>query len=161
MRFLVAQVYELARELNGAAGSIAAKLQEDGASDVLIPFSTDLLEDTVKLYARYAALEFQPLCAMFGGIVAQEVLKFTGKYTPIDGWFFHDCFEALPSPLPAAEDVAPTGTRYDNTIQIFGKALQVCACVTAVAFATDLRLWGVAGESIGDHMMLENAASRR
>lgn len=43
------------------------------------PFSAgDLIPSVVKNYAKYAALEFQPVCTVFGGIVAQEIVKFTG-----------------------------------------------------------------------------------
>lgn len=51
-----------------------------------------------------------------------------GKFTPLDGWFFYDAFEALQSPPPT--DVAPLGCRYDNTIQIFGKQFQVVFAVS-------------------------------
>mmetsp|Transcript_2071 Transcript_2071/g.3691 ORF Transcript_2071/g.3691 Transcript_2071/m.3691 type:complete len:1061 (+) Transcript_2071:100-3282(+) len=65
-----------------------------------------------------------PMCATLGGIVGQEVLKAcSGKFTPINGFFYFDADECLPE-APLA-DVAPTGTsRYDSTIAVFGKEAQ-------------------------------------
>jgi ubiquitin-activating enzyme E1 len=67
-----------------------------------------------------------PMCATLGGIVGQEVLKScSGKFTPINGFFYFDADECLPdSPLPSS-DVAPTGTsRYDSNIAVFGRETQ-------------------------------------
>jgi len=47
-------------------------------------------------YATYAAIELQPLSAFLGGVLAQEVVKSTGKFTPIPGWMHFSAFEALP-----------------------------------------------------------------
>lgn len=35
----------------------------------------------------------QPMAAFFGGVVAQEVVKFTGKYQPLNQWLHLDAFE--------------------------------------------------------------------
>ena len=87
----------------------------------------EVSEELVMAYARHAAVEIQPMCTMFGGIVAHEIIKFTGKFTPINGWLIHDALEALPSDAIASEDRAPRGSRYDNLIQVFGVKLQVRA----------------------------------
>lgn len=85
--------------------------------------SVDEVElDVVAKVARYAALELQPMCAFYGGVVAQEVVKLAGKFTPLNQWLHIDAFEVLPDELPA--DNAPLGCRYDDMIQIFGKAFQ-------------------------------------
>lgn len=65
-----------------------------------------------------------PMCATLGGIVGQEVLKAcSGKFSPINGFFYFDADECLPE-APLA-DVTPTGTsRYDSTIAVFGKEAQ-------------------------------------
>jgi len=36
------------------------------------------------------------MASYFGGIIAQEALKFTGKYTPLRQWYHNEFFEALP-----------------------------------------------------------------
>jgi ubiquitin-activating enzyme E1 len=39
--------------------------------------------DIIKNIARFSRNAISPLAAFFGGIVAQEIVKMTGKYTPI------------------------------------------------------------------------------
>jgi ubiquitin-activating enzyme E1 len=42
------------------------------------------LDDTlVRKSAQFATCSLVPQCAFFGGIVAQEIVKYTGKYTPL------------------------------------------------------------------------------
>ena len=49
-----------------------------------------------------------PMAAMFGGIVGQEIMKaVSGKFHPLFQWFYYDSAESLPEqPLPQSE-VAP------------------------------------------------------
>ena len=49
--------------------------------------------------------------AMFGGFIAQEIVKFTGKYMPLKQWAHYDCFESLPAEAVNRE---PMGCRYDD-----------------------------------------------
>eukprot|EP00980_Cylindrotheca_fusiformis_P002385 scaffold558_cov111-Cylindrotheca_fusiformis.AAC.3 len=66
-----------------------------------------------------------PMCAALGGIVGQEVLKAcSGKFAPINGFFFLDADEALPDELLPPDEVAPQNSRYDSQIACFGKELQ-------------------------------------
>lgn len=91
----------------------------------------DFDEEVVAKVAKYAECNFQPLCTFFGGIVAQEVIKFTGKYTPMRQWIHLDCFEVLPEVgvdeeneekiEVSEEDRAPQNSRYDDLIKILGK----------------------------------------
>ena len=72
--------------------------------------------------SRHASVELQPMCAFFGGICAQELVKISGKFTPINQFFNYNAFPCLPDEIPA--DCAPIGSRYDDFIAIFGKAFQ-------------------------------------
>lgn len=66
-----------------------------------------------------------PMCAALGGIVGQEVLKAcSGKFSPINGFFFLDADETLPDDLVPAELLAPQNSRYDSQIAVFGKDMQ-------------------------------------
>jgi ubiquitin-activating enzyme E1 len=68
-----------------------------------------------------------PICALTGGILAQEVLKAcSGKFMPIMQWFYFDATETLPEDPTSLtmEDVAPRGCRYDSQIAIYGKDVQ-------------------------------------
>ena len=60
-------------------------------------FSVEELDKTLlTTLFNGAASSISPQAAFFGGIIAQEVVKFTGKYTPINQWFHYDAFESLP-----------------------------------------------------------------
>ncbi|CAN0192355.1 unnamed protein product, partial [Hapterophycus canaliculatus] len=76
-------------------------------------------QECIRKVALYASVEVQPLAAYFGGVVAQEVVKVTGKYTPLDQWLHLDFLEMLPEEVAA--DGAPTGGRYDHVIRLFGE----------------------------------------
>jgi ubiquitin-activating enzyme E1 len=66
-------------------------------------------------------LLLQPLAAYFGGVVAQEVVKATGKYTPLEQWLHLDFLEVLPDTPPSQADSAPRGGRYDDLVAVFGE----------------------------------------
>lgn len=78
-------------------------------------------EDIVKKVAAYSTCSISPLCAFFGGIVAQEIVKFTGKYTPLKQWIHYDTFESLPE---GDVDRRPLGGRYDDQVKIYGREVQ-------------------------------------
>lgn len=78
-----------------------------------------------QLAASVAALcrgSLSPVCAFLGGLMAQEALKWTGKFTPCAQWAYVDCLEVVPSPLPL--DRQPRGDRFDGQRWVMGQALQ-------------------------------------
>jgi len=72
--------------------------------------------------ARYARSQIVPVTAFLGGVVAQEIVKFTGKYSPIDQWLWFDFFEILEN--LGQPDRSPLNSRYDDQIAIFGREIQ-------------------------------------
>mmetsp|Transcript_2869 Transcript_2869/g.10148 ORF Transcript_2869/g.10148 Transcript_2869/m.10148 type:complete len:1131 (-) Transcript_2869:105-3497(-) len=104
----------LAEEFNAAQKAAA-----DGGARALVLEEVDA--DVVRTVARLARAELQPLCAVYGGIVAQEVVKQTGKFSPLGGWLYLDAFEVLPTEELPAEETAPAGTRYDHGYALFGR----------------------------------------
>jgi len=104
----------LAREINDAAPDGAAKLEDVDPGGVLTT-----LAKTARGYVS-------PMCAMFGGVIGQEVVKAcTGKFHPLHQWFYFDSVESLPDPKTlTAEECAPEGSRYDAQIACFGKTTQ-------------------------------------
>lgn len=38
---------------------------------------------------------YSPVCSFFGGIAAQEIVKLTGKFTPIPNIFIHEFYSGL------------------------------------------------------------------
>ncbi|KAJ5070782.1 hypothetical protein M0811_01763 [Anaeramoeba ignava] len=69
--------------------------------------------------------ELSPMCAFFGGIVGQEVLKAcSAKYTPINQWMYFDAIECLPKnylEMPLEEFKSDQKTRYSTQISVLGK----------------------------------------
>jgi ubiquitin-activating enzyme E1 len=69
--------------------------------------------------------QLNPMAAAIGGVVGQEVVKAaSGKFHPIFQWFYFDSIESLPEDRIPAEELAPTGSRYDDQISVFGKSMQ-------------------------------------
>ena len=84
--------------------------------------SADFDPKVVANVARFARAQIAPVCAFLGGVVAQEIVKFTGKYTPIDQWLWFDFFEILEN--LGNPDRTPMNSRYDDQVAIFGRELQ-------------------------------------
>ncbi|XP_050732741.1 ubiquitin-like modifier-activating enzyme 1 isoform X1 [Eriocheir sinensis] len=102
---------ELFKEMNSAS---PAKVEE-------------LDENLVKQFAKVCGGGLVAMDAVIGGIVAQEVMKASsGKFSPIKQWLYFDALECLPEDTASlTEDVcAPTGTRYDTQVAVFGKEFQ-------------------------------------
>eukprot|EP01147_Barroeca_monosierra_P007161 gene7161-7651_t len=87
-----------------------------------VMFVDNLNKELIRKFARHAAIELQPLCAFFGGVVAQELVKLSGRYTPIRQFFNYHVMEALPDSVP--DDTQPLNCRYDDQISVFGQSMQ-------------------------------------
>jgi ubiquitin-activating enzyme E1 len=81
-------------------------------------------ESVVIRVSMHAGVQLQPMCAFWGGVVAQELVKVAGKYTPIQQFLNHHAFSCLPETPPAAADAAPLCCRYDDMIAVFGRKFQ-------------------------------------
>jgi ubiquitin-activating enzyme E1 len=54
-------------------------------------FNVDVVDEAViKLMAKFSRNQIAPMTSFFGGIVCQEIVKYTGKFTPLEGkvYFF-------------------------------------------------------------------------
>ncbi|PKU84246.1 Ubiquitin-activating enzyme E1 1 [Dendrobium catenatum] len=76
-------------------------------------------------FASGSRAVLNPMAAMFGGIVGQEVMKAcSGKFHPLFQFFYFDSVESLlPEPLDP-NDLKPLNSRYDAQISVFGAKLQ-------------------------------------
>jgi ubiquitin-activating enzyme E1 len=81
----------------------------------------ELDEAVLKKAIIYSGNSISPLSAFFGGIVAQEIVKFTGKYMPLRQWLHYDIFETVDD---AEKDRAPRNNRYDSQAAIYGWDVQ-------------------------------------
>ncbi len=87
------------------------------------PFRLDEVdENLVRQLTHVARIELHPMAAFYGGVVAQEIVKFTGKFTPLKQWMHLDWVEVLPETRP--DDIEPQQSRYDHMIQTFGASFQ-------------------------------------
>eukprot|EP00981_Chlorochromonas_danica_P010908 scaffold3532_cov182-Ochromonas_danica.AAC.11 len=96
---------------------IAKRLLSDKVID-LEDFELDV--DLVKRYALHSGAELQPLAAFTGGVLAQEVVKCTGKFTPIPGYMHFAAFESLPDNSPDDKDTQPRNSPQDELAAVYG-----------------------------------------
>ncbi|CAN3360773.1 ubiquitin-activating enzyme E1 1 [Diutina catenulata] len=80
----------------------------------------------IKELAFEARGELPAMCAFYGGLIAQEVLKnVSSKFGPVMQWLYFDSLESLPDhtqfPRTAAT-TAPRQSRYDAQVAVFGQA---------------------------------------
>eukprot|EP01091_Cochliopodium_minus_P012481 TRINITY_DN3789_c0_g1_i2.p1 TRINITY_DN3789_c0_g1~~TRINITY_DN3789_c0_g1_i2.p1 ORF type:complete len:722 (+),score=198.33 TRINITY_DN3789_c0_g1_i2:33-2198(+) len=79
-------------------------------------------EKVVTNISFFSRLEIVPMTCFLGGVVAQEVIKITGKFKPIHQFFYFDCNDLLNDWKPT--EVKLEGGRYDSNIAIFGNDFQ-------------------------------------
>lgn len=106
---------EDAAEVVAVAKSLLAEKEVDLGED----FEVD--EKLVRRTALFAAVELQPMSAFIGGVLAQEVVKCTGKFTPMPGFMHFSAPETLPADYPlGAALCAPRNHRNDELAAVFG-----------------------------------------
>ena len=85
----------------------------------------ELFEKTIKDLSLWSRAEISPLTSFLGGIMAQEVVKITGKYIPIKQWLRCNFCEILENlNINSRIDRTLKGNRYDDQIAIFGNEMQ-------------------------------------
>lgn len=112
------------------ADAVVAAAKEWNASREGGPLVDEVDETLPRLLALHARAELSPMASVLGGVVAQEVVKVTGKYTPFNQYMYFDALEALPdlekacAPEAAGDEYTPVGSRYDAQIAVFGRSFQ-------------------------------------
>lgn len=101
--------------------SIATTMNESLGDEKLDDLNPKLLRD----FAYGARAVLNPMAAMFGGIVGQEVVKAcSGKFHPLLQFFYFDSVESLPTEPLEPSDLKPLNSRYDAQISVFGAKFQ-------------------------------------
>ncbi|KAE8895698.1 Ubiquitin-like modifier-activating enzyme 1 [Phytophthora fragariae] len=114
----------------GEVFSLAAELNNQSASKKHFSVENIDADDSKKVIQALAAGAIgvlSPMAAFLGGIVGQEALKAcSGKFTPIQQFFYFDAIECLPETVYAdtPDEFAPVGSRYDGQIVVFGRKVQ-------------------------------------
>lgn len=114
-----AEVYKLAVEINGRA---AASNQFH-----IDHIETEEARTVITALSSGSTGVIAPMSSFLGGIVGQETLKAcSGKFTPIQQFFYFDAVESLPDSVYSGktEEFAPSGSRYDGQVVVFGRELQ-------------------------------------
>ncbi|KAG8089307.1 hypothetical protein GUJ93_ZPchr0011g27904 [Zizania palustris] len=76
-------------------------------------------------FASGSRAVLNPMAAMFGGVVGQEVVKAcSGKFHPLYQFFYFDSVESLPVEPLEPNELKPENSRYDAQISVFGSKLQ-------------------------------------
>ncbi|XP_031123484.1 ubiquitin-activating enzyme E1 1-like isoform X3 [Ipomoea triloba] len=134
------------------------------ANDMNESFGNAKIEDINPKLLRHfsfgARAVLNPMAAMFGGIVGQEVVKAcSGKFHPLFQFFYFDSVESLPTEALEPSDFSPLNSRYDAQISVFGHKLQkkleeatmflVGSGALGCEFLKNLALMGVACNSQG------------
>lgn len=101
--------------------SLAKAFMEKNKGEDEANHCPDVEDDVFTKAVSYAGCSVSPMAAFFGGIVAQEIVKKTGKYSPLKQWLHFDIYETLPR--EEGVDRSPMGSRYDDQIRIYGRAL--------------------------------------
>lgn len=107
-----------AEELINIAHEIAnkhKKLSENGNNNIIIFKNID--DKYIRDLSFSSKTQVIPLCSFWGGIISMELVKFTGKFIPLQE-FYH--FLALEGPL----EINPQkkeNNRYEDQISVFGK----------------------------------------
>ncbi|CAH1403946.1 unnamed protein product [Nezara viridula] len=90
-----------------------------------LSLDVELNEKLMEQFAKTCSGNMNPIDAFIGGVVAQEVMKAcSGKFHPIFQWLYFDSIELLPNEDLAPNDCAPTNSRYDGQVAIFGTEFQ-------------------------------------
>jgi len=95
------------------------KMDEEGVFHTI----TDLDENLIKNIANFARAQIAPSSGFFGGIICQEIVKYTGKYTPLCQWLLYETFSTC---LPEGEVTRSVNedSRYRDQVALFGQEFQ-------------------------------------
>ncbi|CRH02680.1 ubiquitin-activating enzyme E1, putative [Plasmodium relictum] len=102
----------------------AVELNEKDKQKKLNQSVEELKKDVVYKVAKYCKSHIAPVASFFGGLLAQEVIKFTGKFMPIYQILYLDFFECIQSTEHDISEIKRLNNKNDNIITIFGKSFQ-------------------------------------
>ena len=113
------QAKEIVEKVRKKYEEIKDKKDEYYSDTYLIDFDEKIVFNTI----RWSQAHICPITAFLGGIVAQEIIKSTGQYFPINQWLIMDFFEVVEN-IKDDADRTLKNSRYDDQIAIFGNEIQ-------------------------------------
>lgn len=72
---------------------------------------------------KFSQFKIIPICSIIGGYISQEIIKVTGKYTPINQWLFFDLYDHNYT-YGIKNNIYNINNRYHDLISIFGETIQ-------------------------------------
>ena len=82
----------------------------------------ELNKVVIKDLIKFSKAQHPSLCSFLGGFVAQEAIKYTGLYCPLNQWFWIDIYDETIIHLKNANRTL-LNSRYDDLISIYGQEL--------------------------------------
>ena len=76
--------------------------------------------------SKWLKSEISPVCSYFGGIVSQEIVKYTGKFIPLNQFYWYDFYDSVKI-IVENEKISQNYkdlSRYSDQIAIFGNQIQ-------------------------------------
>ena len=83
-----------------------------------------IFEKNIKNLSNWSRTEICPISSFIGGVTAQEIIKYSGKYEPIHQWTYLDFSQIVENLDLKKIDRKILGSRYDDQIAIFGNEIQ-------------------------------------
>jgi ubiquitin-activating enzyme E1 len=77
-------------------------------------------EKLIKDICKFSRAQHPSLCSFLGGFVAQEAIKFTGLYCPLNQWLWFDIYDETIINLKNPNRTL-LNNRYDDLISIYGQ----------------------------------------
>ena len=79
----------------------------------------------IKKIFSFSRCEIAPITSFLGGLVTQEVIKYSGRFVPINQWFNFDFYEIISDEdFLQREYPKQIKSRYDDQILLFGEEFQ-------------------------------------
>ena len=82
----------------------------------------ELYDNYFKNILKFAEFEIPPVCGYGGGIISQEIFKYTGVYKPINQWYRYSFYDIIDSSFQ--NNYTFESERYKGQEIIFGKEVQ-------------------------------------
>ena len=73
---------------------------------------------------KYLSIQLPSICSFLGGFIAQEIIKFTGLYIPLNQWLWIDFYDSIKYLEGKNINRKPLNSKYDHQIAIFGQEIQ-------------------------------------
>ena len=80
----------------------------------------ELNKTLIKDLIKFSKAQHPSLCSFLGGFVAQESIKYTGLYSPLNQWFWIDIYDETIINLSNVNRTI-LNSRYDDLISIYGQ----------------------------------------